>query len=241
MTRRIRRDLRMLKVWALLSTSVSAWLGASALTHGQSQTTKFDELNVERINIVESDGRVRLVLSNSARQAQTVIDGRVLAPGRSRPAGMIFFNEEGDEVGGVIFSGLKQPNGPQASGSLTFDQFKQDQTVSLHYAEGRGQRRAGLAVIDRPNASLASYAPLIDRRQAAKTDEERAAIDRELSALGQPSAPRMFVGKDVDGRATLALSDATGKQRLLLGVAPDGSASIRFLDSAGKVLREIVP
>lgn len=241
MTRAIRSELRLLKLWAVLSTGVSAWFGAGALMHGQTQSTKLDVINVERINIVDADGRVRLVLSNSARQAQAVIDGQVLAAGRTRPAGMIFFNEEGDEVGGLIFSGRQQQSGPQASGSLTFDQYKQDQTVALQYAEGAGQRRAGLAVIDRPNVSLAKYAPLVERRQAATTDAERAAVDKEVAALGTPSAPRMFVGKDVDGNATLVLSDATGKQRLSLGVARDGRASIRFLDEAGKVIREIVP
>jgi hypothetical protein len=241
MSRTIRRELRYLKVWALCSTTLSAWLGAGALTHGQNRVTNLDELNVQRINVVEADGRVRLVLSNSSRQAQAVVDGQVLAPGRTRPAGMIFFNEEGDEVGGLIFSGRQQQNGAQASGSLTFDQFKQDQTVALQYAEGGGQRRAGLAVIDRPPVSLARYAPLVERRRAATTDEERAAVDREVAALGNPSAPRMFVGKDIDGNAALVLSDGAGKQRLSLGVAADGKTSIRFLDSAGKVVREIVP
>ena len=35
---------------------------------------------------------------------------------------MIFFNQQGDEVGGLIYSGRMGPNGPIASGSLTFDQ-----------------------------------------------------------------------------------------------------------------------
>ena len=39
-----------------------------------------------------------------------------------RQAGMIFFSELGDEVGGMVFSGRSQNGVPFASGSLTFDQ-----------------------------------------------------------------------------------------------------------------------
>ena len=241
MKRHLRRRFHVLTLWALGGTCFFVGLPATGSSQGQVNGTKFDEISVERINIVERDGRVRLVLANSARQAQTVVDGVVLGPGRSRPAGMIFFNEEGDEVGGLVFSGRKGDSGPQATGSLTFDQYKQDQTVALQYSEGSGRRRAGLAVIDRPTTSLAAYAPLVEKRRLAKSDEERAAVDREVAALGQPSAARMFVGKDGDGTATLALSDSLGRQRLLLMVDPAGRSSIRFLDASGQVVREIVP
>jgi hypothetical protein len=236
-----RREFRVLALGVLSITCFLLGVAATGFSQGQTRGTKFDEISVERINIVERDGRVRLVLANSARQAQTMVDGVVLAPGRSRPAGMIFFNEEGDEVGGLVFTGRKGDSGPQATGSLMFDQYKQDQTVALQYSEGGGRRRAGLAVIDRPTTSLAAYAPLVEKRRLAKTDEERAAVDREVAALGQPSAARMFVGKDGDGTATLALSDSQGRQRLLLSVDPAGRSSIRFLDASGQVVREVVP
>jgi hypothetical protein len=88
---------------------------------------------------------------------------------------------------------------------------------------------------------LAAYVPLVEKRRLAKTDEERAAIDLEVAALGEPRAARMFVGKDNDGTATLALSDAQGRQRLVMTVDPAGRSSIRFLDASGLVVREIVP
>ena len=43
------------------------------------------------------------------------------------------------------------------------------------------------------------------------------------------------------GAARLALSDADGRQRLLLSVDAAGTAKIQFLDAAGSVVREIVP
>jgi hypothetical protein len=240
MKQNLRRDLRLLQAWVIVATGALVVLGTSWFTEAQTARTRFTEIDVERINVVESDGRVRLVLANSARQADAVIGGRVLAPGRNRPAGMIFFNQEGDEVGGLIYSGRTGENGPIASGSLTFDQYRQDQTVALQYVEQNGRRRAGLAVIDRPQSPLPEYVDLVARRNAATNDNDRAAIEAEIAAFGQ-TKQRVYVGRSLEGEATLTLADADGRERLVLSVDPAGAARIRFLDGAGNVVREIVP
>ena len=40
-----------------------------------------------------------------------------------------------------------------------------------------------------------------------------------------------------DRAARLAVNDAAGRPRLVLEVAPDGAAAIRFLDASGKLVR----
>jgi hypothetical protein len=240
MRRQLRREIRLVKLWAVASTAMLATLSAVAFTQSRTGGTKFDEISVERLNIVEADGRVRLVLANGRRQADAVIDGRVIVPGNTRAAGMLFFNDIGDEVGGLIFNGREQDGRPRAMGSLTFDQWKQDQTIALQYIEENGRRRAGLAIVDRPNVSLRTVVERAERMKKATTDAERRAIEKESAASGR-SAQRTFVGKDLDGRSTLALADAQGRPRLVLAVEPDGRASVRFLDEGGKTIRELVP
>ena len=120
------------------------------------------------------------------------------------------------------------PNGPIASGSLTFDQYQQDQTVALQYVEQNGRRRAGLAVIDRPAAPLTELADLMARRDAATNDDDRATIQGEIEAFGQ-TKQRMYAGKNLEGDATLTLADAEGRERLALSVDGAGAARIRFL------------
>jgi len=241
MTSQLRRDIRRLKIWSVGSTCLLVLGAVTVFTQGQAGGTRFQEISVERINIIEQDGRVKLVLANGARQADAVIDGRVIVPGRTRPAGLMFFNDEGDEVGGLIFSGRTQDGQPRATGSLTFDQWKQDQTVALQYVDQNGQRRAGLSVIDRPNTSLAVFAGMAEKRLALSTDAERAVFDREVAALRAQNAPRLFAGKDTGGNATVVLSDPQGRQRLVMTVDPAGRPSIRFLDESGRTVREIVP
>ena len=80
------------------------------------------------------------------------------------------------------------------------------------------------------------------RLNDAATDKARAKVRQELVDSGViGSRPRMFAGKDKTGNATLALSDAQGKARLVLSVDRAGAAKIEFLDVSGKVTRTIQP
>ena len=203
--------------------------------------TEFDEITVHRINVVEADGTTRLVLSNSERQAQVVVDGQVIAPDRVRPAGMIFFNEVGDEVGGLVFRGAETNDGHSASGSLTFDRWKQDQTMALQYSELNGRYSSGLAIMDRPDRSLGAVADLLNRLHGATSDSERTRLTQELVARQPGYAQRVFVGRNSNETSTLELKDAEGRDRLVLSVTPEGQARIRFLDDSGDTVQEIVP
>jgi hypothetical protein len=238
--RSLRRQLRLAQLGGLACFALLAFLAASPVTRAQTPA-RFTELTVERLNIVESDGRVRMVLANGARQADSVVQGVVLAPGRQRPAGMIFFNEEGTEVGGLVFSGRRVDGQVQASGSLTFDRYNQDQTIQLHYGERGTDYLAGVRVIDRPATSLASVKELLDRREATADPQARTAIEAEMMATMGIAVERTFVGRMTDGRAALVLSDAQSRPRLVLSVEPDGTARVRFLDAAGAVVREVTP
>src|SRR5438045_8511141 len=101
-----------------------------------------------------------MVISISERQLPDVVDGKTLS--RKRTPGMIFFNERGDECGGLTFEGNLKDGKAGASASLTFDKFRHDQTVGIQHLEGdNGQYYAGLRVWDRPDASLG---PVIEKR-----------------------------------------------------------------------------
>ena len=56
---------------------------------------------------------------------------------------------------------------------------------------------------------------------------------------GGARSQRIWVGRDANGDATVALKDAKGRNRILLNVTADGAASISFLNADGKVVDEI--
>src|SRR5262245_11434799 len=141
----IRRQLRILQVYAATSLAVAAFLFLTAFR--QSSPQRIDELTVQRLNVVDANGTLRMVIPNKDRMHPGVIDGITLNRRRTS-AGILFFNDEGDEVGGLTFMGTDD-NGRRADARLMFDQLKQDQIIGISYGEGGGQRTAGLQVWDR--------------------------------------------------------------------------------------------
>jgi hypothetical protein len=198
----------------------------------------FGEIDVERINIVDASGTLRMVLSNKDRMHPGVLDGKTID--RPRPvAGMLFFNDEGDEVGGLTYTGQERDGQRRATSGIAFDQFKQDQIIALTYSETNGQRTAGLQLWDRPETRLSE---LIDKLNAANKLTDPAARDaaiKKARAEAPPSPRRVFVGKNADRSAAVSLADANGKPRLTMRVDAGGEASIEFLDENGKVVQRI--
>src|SRR4029434_8576113 len=91
---KLQRDVRLLKAYAFIATLLLCVLLFAGFIQAN-QKNKFAEIDVERINIVEKDGRLKMVISNSERQHPGVIDGRTLS--RSRPAGVCLFYWRCDE------------------------------------------------------------------------------------------------------------------------------------------------
>lgn len=232
----IRRQLRILQVYVALSFSLIAFLSITAFTQSNA-TQRIDELTVQRLNVVDANGTLRFVLSNKDRMHTGVMDGVTI--NRPRPvAGMLFFNDQGDEVGGLTYTGTDD-NGRRANAGLMFDQLKQDQTIGISYSEGNGQRSAGLQVWDRSEQPLSD---LIKGLNAANALPEGAARDQAVKAVranAPPGPRRVFVGKNSDKAATVSLADANGKPRLVMTVGPDGAASIDFLDADGKTIQRL--
>ena len=114
------------------------------------QKQTFDEIDVHRINVVEPDGTLRMVISNKADFPGIIIKGKETPHPDRATAGMLFFNDEGTENGGLIFGGSKDKQGKVTSyGHLSFDQYEQDQVFSIDAGEENGQRTSELRMIDR--------------------------------------------------------------------------------------------
>jgi hypothetical protein len=65
------------------------------------QVRSSDEIQVHRINVVEPNGSLRMVISNRARLPGMIVKGKE-QPKSDRPqAGMIFYNDGGSENGGL--------------------------------------------------------------------------------------------------------------------------------------------
>jgi hypothetical protein len=223
----------------LYSVVATTLLGGLFVTDavGRQERTAFDEIDVKRINIREDDGTLRMTISNTDRFPGIIIRGEERPHPNRTTAGMLFFNDEGTENGGLIFGGRRGADGVEGWGHLSFDQFEQDQVVALNQIEGEGRRSAGLTVSDRPDASI----EVATERLAGLEGAAREAEIERLAAEGQFGETRAFFGKTRERASQMELSDAEGRPRLRLSVSAEGAAVIQFLDAAGRVTRTVTP
>jgi len=201
----------------------------------------FEEIDVKRINIREDDGTIRMIVSNTSRSPGIIMHGKERPhPSGNRGAGIIFYNDEGSENGGLTFSGRKGPDGKiSGGGHLSFDQYEQDQVIQLTQNESAGRRWAGMVVNDRPDAPLDFG--LAERISKMPDGPEKTAAIEKVQADGSFGRQRLYVGKTRDRESAVMLSDAMGRPRILMKVTPDGKASIDFLDDKGGVIRSVTP
>jgi hypothetical protein len=237
MRQSIRRQFLFLRAYAILTSLVLVVLAAAAFR--QSPTPKMGEITVERINVVDANGTLRMVISNKDRMHPGVMDGVTID--RPRPvAGMLFFNDEGDEVGGLTYTGMAAGGRGRANAGIMFDQLKQDQTIGISYSEANGQRSTGLQVWDRSDTvPLSELIRKLNDANKLPAGAERDAALAKVRADAPPGPRRLFVGKTQDKASTVVLSDGEGRPRLRLTVDAAGNPRIEFLDEAGKVVARI--
>lgn len=198
---------RFLSIYAGVLTLV--FLGGAVYATGN-HAKAMDEITVQRINIVEPDGTPRMVISNHAKLPGVLVHGKEQPLDRPQ-AGLIFLNDEGSEIGGLIFGGRKDKDGKvrDSGGSLSFDRYEANQVVQLLGVDDSEDRLAGLMISDSPSG----------------TDVRR----------------RIWLGRGDDGAATLALLDGAGNKRIVMQVAESGESKISVLDAEGKTVKELLP
>jgi hypothetical protein len=220
----------LLKAHAMLSTiAILALIGVVASGHSKTQT--FDTITVRHIDILDSEERIRVQLAGE------------FSPRRSDLSGILFHNEDGNEAGGLVYAGKKDEEGNiQAGAMLTFDQYGEDQIMTLEYAHHGNQKRNGLLIMDRPDEMGENMAAFYRQYAEAETDEDRQRLKEEvLPTIPREELParRLFVGRTTRDSSTINLYDPLGRVRLRLEVDSSGEPKIEFLDEEGELVKKV--
>ena len=171
------------------------------------RSNAFDEIRVRRISVVEPDGTLRMVISDRDRMPGVIVKGNEF-PKTDRPeAGMLFYNDEGTENGGLIFGGHRNEKGEiiNSGVSLSFDKYGQPgQIVQLAGVDDKDNKFAGLAVNDQA------------RRIWIGRKDDNASVVALMDARGKK---RIVMQVTADGAASLDFLDAKGRvvKRLIPG------------------------
>lgn len=160
----------------------------------------FEEITVKRINIVDNKGVKRLVISNEELMEPPIIKGKKYKRALN-PTGIIFYNEKGDECGGIALS--KNPK--TQTYALAFDYDNAD----------------AIGILTQQNNELNSYKTGLVINDKDATGKIGSNINRinlitengnsSLVMNGADEKPRIIISVDSLGNPTFKMLDGKGK------------------------------
>jgi hypothetical protein len=217
----MQKELRLWRIYGTVSTLALIVIAVSGFTVAR-QKASFGTIDVQRINVVEPDGKLRMVISDRAHFPGAIIRGKEY-PFDRHTAGMLFYNDE-------IFGGQKNKDGTVSSyGHLSFDRYDQDQELNLEYLQDGAGQSTKLAFLDQPQW------PLIDALKLPRSQWPH------FLATHPHGTPRLMMLRAQDGSVSLGLKDRQGHTRILIKVASDGTPVIELLDPTGKIVSQLSP
>ncbi len=201
---------------------------------------RFDEITVHRINVVEPDGTIRMVLSNKDRAPGLYIRNKEHPHDTRQSAGLLFYDDEGTEDGGLIY-GLTKDQSGHAIGSdvhLSFDKYMQDQVFTIDAGQYNHQEYSQLTMQDRGDYSVLEGIEA-SHRISKLPEGQREAEWAKFKSTHPGDHTRVLLGRAADGAAALRLKDRDGHDRIVMRVAPDGTPQLQMLDAIGNIVDEL--
>ncbi|WP_203415180.1 hypothetical protein [Pseudoxanthomonas suwonensis] len=217
---RLRAEHRLLKL-CLLATGVFAGVRAYRCLRPQRQ----DRVQRDHRR-TDQRGQRRWLARPGPRQRQApagpVVNGRELDSDRKGKPGMPFFNEEGNEAGGLIYAGKAGKEGKGSGGvHLSMDRYGGDQQLALHHYESSGRMETGLSIYDRGQEK--EYVRCT--RPSASCRRARSATPWRRGGAGpvarRPSACSSAAPAPI--RPAVVMADKQGRPRIMMPVEPDGT------------------
>ena len=239
MDTKLKSRINFLTGYAVVSSLVFALILFSSFD-GKVRNVNYDEITTKRINVVGEDGGLRMVISNETRQHSGRMNGKDNEK-RERPAGLIFFNNEGDECGGLVYKS-KTENGLTKSGmSFTMDQYKEDQVIQLlndeSFKRDKSNLQRGLSINEFPSGS--TMEARTKELEKIENEVERKKKIREFYN-NEGAKQRLFVGRTSGNSSGLFLAGTDGKLKMMIYVDDKGNPKIETFDSTGKPKNHLI-
>lgn len=159
----------------------------------------FEEITVKRINVIDEAGNNRMVISNQQRIPNPIIGGQEYKR-RIAPAGIIFYDEKGDEVGGIAMSTLDS-TGLRA---LSFDYANADAIGLLAQEDMDGDNfKAGIMIMDKD----------LSGKLGSNISRLKLTTENGVSGLvinGPDEKPRIIISVDGQGHPLFKMMDGDG-------------------------------
>jgi hypothetical protein len=230
------KKINLLTGYAIASTLVFGIVILSSFGEKDKKET-FDEITVKRINVIGEDQSLKLVISNKDRQHSGRMNGKDW-PKRERKAGMIFFNDEGDECGGLIYGGATKDGKTNSGMSLTMDQYHEDQVIQIlnaeYYENGKSNIERGISISDFPIGSNIEErnTKMKELEKIENADERKQKMREWMKQSG--SKKRLFIGRTRGNSSGLFLADTNGQPKMMIYIDDKGNPKIETFNEKGE-------
>ncbi len=239
--KKLNRELVILRTFTVGTVAIMAVVLLFAFKTNENQ--KFGTIDVERINIVEADGTVKMIITNVEQfpNGETKINDMATNKNRKKRSGMLYFNEDGLECGGLIYDGAKNEKGHSSGLSLTYDRYDGDQVMQLLTTdEERGDERrvsSALMFSDRTaNVSREEHDKIMAEIDSIKDKKLRRKKYREYADQGLiGGTPRIMLGKTGSQNNGLFLFGDNGKTKAMFYVDKNNNVKLEVYDDKGNV------
>lgn len=198
-------------VWGLLLRPYLPSAAAATQESAAARSATYDTLNVQRINIMDPDGKLRLVIANGAQMPGAILHGKTYPRSIDNAAGLVFLDTKGDETGGLVTARMQNDD---------VTNFNFDCTYQLTDCTSVWKRES----ID--GARLSEGFDIFDRRPYTGRVESSQGV-RRISL------------SDENQDAHLLISDPQGHPRIRISVDKGGNPSIVMLRPDGKVVYRV--
>lgn len=234
-----KKELLFLRAFAFSLTAAMLLITTFAFKNKNT----FDTIDVKRINIIEDDGTVKMLITNAENfpSKGDEVNGIVYHK-RTKRAGLLFYTEDGKECGGLIYDGKKTEKGHSSGLSLTFDQYDGDQVMQLITNDrkvGDKRYKSGRLVFnDRGDYETQETSTRIgEELKGIKDRNKRREKREEYRKKGMLGAvTRVALGQTPGKQNGLFLYDDKGKTRAKFIIDKDNSIKLIAYDETGNVI-----
>ena len=192
------------------------------------------ELNVEKLNIVEPDGTVKMTLFNTKNMPKVFFDGEEVFKGHRQDdntAGLMFYDENGVECGGLIFGGK---NGVHSMG-LTMDKQNIDQVLQIASVETPQGHKYGIKLSQRPDKNFRQYEEELNLLETLPAEE----AEKLAKQINIEHATRLSILHEETGKVGITIFDSKGIERIVLAVDENDVPSIKIMNERGDVVKQL--
>lgn len=242
METQLTRQIRVLQGCVIFLLLITVLLCINCF-HPLLSTQHFRAIDAEQVNIRERDGTLKAKLSNAAGFHEGYRASHDVPPF----AGLMFYNDEGEETGGLVYGGHVIPGGQDSDVSLTMDQYRQDQNVYLNHTEhvdSQGRLISdGLQINSRPDWTKIKQEYGIYAQMDKLPPDQQEALKQKALADGKISTRRLFFGVRRGDKGKLPYDDAgmfiknrLGEDAIKLYVDYNNKPHLEFYDQQGKLI-----